>query len=312
MIRALHEGLGIPAEVLIRTASSRESPEAVKPAVPDWSRMPIKEMARRGWISVKRGLIGSEGPLLAEQFVMSAAALGGATGYRRSVHERAKNASDPEALLAWTSRALLLASACRTERYKVESLTEEFLTKVARLSSAPNGPARARDLLAFTGIPLVFEEHLEKTYLDGCSFLLKDGRPGIALTLRYDRLDNFWFTLLHELSHVLRHVSEEKPLFVDDIQDATAKDADEREADHLAGEALLPRRIWNRSEASRAPSRPAIGALASELSIHPAIIVGRIHRDSKDYRLFRDMVGQGEVSRILGVGKFAGGEDDPH
>lgn len=300
MIRALHEGLGIPAEVLIRISLPRETAEPVKLAKPDWSRMPVKEMAKRGWISVRQELMGTDGPGIAEQFVISAAALG-AAGYRRSLHERAKNASDPEALVAWTSRALFLASACKTENYKAGSLSEEFLTRVARLSSVPNGPARARDLLAFTGIPLVFEKPLPQTFLDGCSFLLKDGRPGIALTLRYDRLDNFWFTLLHELSHILRHISEEKPLFVDDVEAGTPTDADEREADQLAGEALIPRSAWRRSEACRAPSKNAVVELARELSIHPAMVVGRIHRETRNYKAFRDLLGQDEVSKVLGI-----------
>ncbi|NJL20730.1 MAG: hypothetical protein HC895_07860 [Leptolyngbyaceae cyanobacterium SM1_3_5] len=58
--------------------------------------------------------------------------------------------------------------------------------------------------------------HLPQTYLDGAALLLPDGTPVVALTLRYDRIDNFWFVLLHELGHILlpagpRRVSPHEP-----------------------------------------------------------------------------------------------------
>ena len=64
----------------------------------------------------------------------------------------------------------------------------------------------------------------------------KDGKPVIGLTLRYDRLDNFWFSLMHELAHVARHLDVEKS-FYDDFDTESKKDPVEDEADKLASEA---------------------------------------------------------------------------
>ena len=66
------------------------------------------------------------------------------------------------------------------------------------------------EYLAHSGIPLVVEPHLPQTYLDGAAFLLPAGRPVIGLTLRYDRLDNFWFVLFHELAHVVKHLRKDR------------------------------------------------------------------------------------------------------
>src|SRR3546814_7105056 len=60
-------------------------------------------------------------------------------------------------------------------------------------------------MLNSAGVRVVVERHLPKTYLDGAAMLL-DGKDAIiALTLRHDRLDNFWFVLFHELGHIVRH-----------------------------------------------------------------------------------------------------------
>ncbi len=67
------------------------------------------------------------------------------------------------------------------------------------------------------GIHLILVSHLPKTYLDGAAMLMPNGTPVIGLTLRHDRVDNFWFTLLHELAHVARHLSEKEPIIVDDL-----------------------------------------------------------------------------------------------
>ena len=83
---------------------------------------------------------------------------------------------------------------------------DRWLPTLVALTRRADGPKRARDLLASKGIVLVTEEHLSGTYLDGAAMLTDDGRPVIGVTLRYDRLDNFWFVLLHELGHVFLHL----------------------------------------------------------------------------------------------------------
>ena len=94
----------------------------------------------------------------------------------------------------------------------------DFLTQVARLSWSDDGPRAAQEFLAQHGIPLVIERHLPRTYLDGAALRLGDGRPVVALTLRYDRIDGFWFCLLHELAHVGRHLDRDAgTAFIDDL-----------------------------------------------------------------------------------------------
>ena len=110
---------------------------------------------------------------------------------------------DTHALMAWTAWAIHEAeSASPAKEFKPNDVDESLLNRVAKLSAADSGPLDARDFLGRHGIALVTAEHLPKTYLDGA--LIYGSFPIIALTLRHDRLDSFWFTLLHELAHLLQ------------------------------------------------------------------------------------------------------------
>ena len=122
-----------------------------------------------------------------------------------------------------------------------------------------------------------------------------DGFPVIGLTLRYDRLDNFWFVLLHELAHVTRHLTKANHQeFVDDLG-LEPDSAPERDADQSAREALVPTDLWEASEASYNPSPMTVIALAHQIGVHPAIVAGRARHENGNYRLLSQLVGTGEV-----------------
>ena len=77
---------------------------------------------------------------------------------------------------------------------------------------------------------VVVESGLPGMSVDGASLHTSAAGPVLALTLRYDRLDNFWFTLLHELGHIAMHLSEPSDeVFVDSFEN-TIDDEQEAEA----------------------------------------------------------------------------------
>jgi HTH-type transcriptional regulator/antitoxin HigA len=131
--------------------------------------------------------------------------------------------------------------------------------------------------------------------LDGAAILLMKDRPIIGMTLRYDRLDNFWYTLVHELAHVALHFDSDKTQFIDDLDIDAKNDVKEREADELAREILVPSSAWTQSPASRQRSADAALHLAKRLNIHPAIVAGRMRHHWKAYRLLNNLVGHGNV-----------------
>jgi HTH-type transcriptional regulator/antitoxin HigA len=113
----------------------------------------------------------------------------------------------------------------------------------------------------------------------------------VALTLRYDRVDNFWFTLMHELAHVALHLDDAR-VFIDDLDSTGEVDAIESAADALASEALIPAEDWNKTEIMTAAD---IHNLARKLHISPAVVAGRWQREMGSYRKFAKLLGRDQV-----------------
>jgi HTH-type transcriptional regulator/antitoxin HigA len=109
--------------------------------------------------------------------------------------------ADNYALTAWRIRVSLIAMEQKVPKYQKGTATQDFVRDLVRLSYLDNGPLLAKEFLLKNGIHFVVEKHLKHTHLDGAAIKLPDGSPLVAVTLRYDRLDNFWLTLSHELAH---------------------------------------------------------------------------------------------------------------
>lgn len=193
---------------------------------------------------------------------------------------------DSHALLVWRATVIHKARRLKLEgKYHKDVITMEWLRELAKLSSFEKGPLLAQEYLSKAGIALVFEEHYKKTYLDGAAML--DGeRPIVGLTLRYDRLDNFWFALLHELMHIKEHLINGNIFIADNLDDKQRTDAAfEEEADRGARDALIPPEDWQRAAFGSAPDTRAVKAFAKSIRISPTIVAGRIRREQHNYRL---------------------------
>ena len=305
MARALHEHLGIPAEVLLQ----KQGTTADQPVDElQWHRFPLKEMAKRKWIPSVPDLMARAEDLIrdlihrAGGWQVASAAL-----YRKNDHLRTNAKTDLHALHAWCWQVLATANANPPDAAHVPgTVTLEFLRQVARLSWSEDGPRAAREFLGQHGIPLVIERHLPRTYLDGAALRLGDGRPVVALTLRYDRIDSFWFCLLHELAHVGRHLDRAAgTAFIDDLSlrrpEHGLEDEREAEADEWAAEALIPSAEWEASPVREHPTPLGVTSLAHHLQVHPATVAGRIRYERQDYRLLSQFVGTGQVRQQFGI-----------
>ena len=123
--------------------------------------------------------------------------------------------------------------------------------------------------------------------------MLDGDRPVVALTLRHDRLDNFWFALLHELVHVKEHLRPDRDFIADNLEDKIHQQTkEEREADEGAREVLIPRSEWLASDLRSSPTMDAALALADKLRIHPTIVAGRVRYESGNWRLLSSIKGE--------------------
>jgi HTH-type transcriptional regulator/antitoxin HigA len=228
--------------------------------------------------------------------------------FRQGKSARYNSKMDTYALMAWCIRVLALARENPLKnKYKKGSLKPSTLQEIARLSYFENGPLLAKEYLEKQGIYLIVVPHLPKTYLDGAAILMPDGTPVIGLTLRHDRIDNFWFCLLHELAHVAKHLTESDRIIIDDLDlrrhDAESEDKNEKEADEMTRDGLIPKKVWERNPIKGKVTAAKVYALAEQLKIHPAIIAGRVRYEQNNYKLLSKFVGRKQVRGLFEVGQ---------
>jgi HTH-type transcriptional regulator / antitoxin HigA len=261
-----------------------------------WSRLPIKEMVKRGWLN----LAPRQSPVEAvRNFFVHAAGPQFATALHRK-KVRAGNVPNEFALLAWQARVLDVAHRLHeADAIKPFELNDTWLADLTRLTRRKDGPRRARDLLAARGVTLVIERHLPGTYLDGAAMLSAFSQPVVALTLRYDRLDNFWFVLFHELAHVFLHLMQGLRFDFFDEEEGDKTDRLEKEADDFALNTLIPPSAWEQCLSRFVLTEEAVLTDAENLGIDASIIAGRIRKERNDYTLLTRLVGQDAVRKQL-------------
>jgi HTH-type transcriptional regulator/antitoxin HigA len=172
--------------------------------------------------------------------------------------------------LCWYQMARYSAGKFRVSAYD-ENALKQLTVELYRFTDLEGGVEQFIEALNGVGIKFFILSHLSRTYLDGASFL--DGKnPVIVYSLRYNRIDHFWFTVAHEISHILRHLKE-GDFYLDDL-DFMGMDV-EKEADLTASRML---KVYEILEFFRGKMRyismTQIDACRKALHIHPAIIVG--------------------------------------
>lgn len=296
MIRSLHKNLGISAEVLLHQSGATlpETPDDI-----DWSKFPVKEMANLGWIEKSSGLVEKAEEIMRDLINRA----GGLDALSPALYRKNDSSkTNPYALQAWCYQLLVEADKVKLSKaYKPGVITPEIARQLVNLSLFSTGPKLAQDFLGRHGIHVIYLPHLPRTHLDGAALLLPNGTPAIGLTIRYDRLDNFWFCLCHELAHVVLHLHPgSKNGFIDDLNlKRNEEDFQEIEADEWAKNVLVPTQEWEENKILENPTSSNVTFLSHKLQIHPAIIAGRIRKELNNYRLLNHFVGNGEVRKIF-------------
>jgi HTH-type transcriptional regulator/antitoxin HigA len=255
-----------------------------------YAELPLREMASRGWLKLHESVADLEAevagylglPVLPEPPRLAA---------------RLRGSSARPALtyaqLAWLRRAEVLAhnqtGIAPWRDDQLEPLACELADHMRLAEDAAHVPAT----LARWGVRFVCLRHLPKTYLDGAAFWLAEG-PVVALTLRYDRIDAFWFTLMHELAHLAEGRSEAcLDQLEDGVEDAAPADPHEEAANRLASRWLLAPEAFADFAARTSPrfSRASIEAFAAGQGRHPGIVLGRLQREGVvPYRNLRGLL----------------------
>jgi HTH-type transcriptional regulator/antitoxin HigA len=275
---------------------------SVDPSV--WSNFPITEMYKRGWFEDFSGSL-AEAKKAAPQLVPSFLAATGADYLMPAMHRksvRSKGNVLEAAFTAWEARVRTLAEQNPPEaEFDPKFISDEWIGALRAMSVEPDGVSRTVDHLRDIGISLIVERHLPGTLLDGAALCSIRKRAIVAMTLRHDRLDNFWFTLFHELGHLKLHIGTGKFAAIFDDTEAPADSDVEDEADLFAQEALIPTDNWKLAASRFARTERSVLVDAKRFGVGPAVIAGRIRREARNYTLLPGLVGSGEVRRRFGL-----------
>lgn len=300
MIRALHQGLGIPAEVLLQ----EEGKELPEPRY-KLKEYPFTEMFAEGYFSFFNGALQDAKDAKEEILERFFSVFQGLTFEKAMTRSSAARHTDEFALEAWQARALSLAEERELPPYSHGDLTEEDIKYMVKLSAFEKGPQLAREFLEKHGIPLITLKHLKHTYLDGACFKSPSGRPVIVMSLRHDREDNFWFTLVHEIAHLFLHLNKNNFAFFDETETdhdrSESSDPMEKEANDFASRILIPEDEWKlwRKQNSGIVKKSEIQLFANRLGISPSIVAGRLRWETGDYVKYADMLGSKTVKKLF-------------
>lgn len=296
MIKNIEEGLGIPASILVGSSVEKRSKR--------WSSKTLTIMAQRGYfgqdyteLEPKKILaMGLLKMLFSRQSLASTALL-------RQTNYRDISNIDKYHMEAWTNKvlgeALQSINNDNVPAFDKSNLSEERLSELFKLSAESNGVDKVISTLKKLGIVVVIEPHLPSTRLDGAT-LFTDNNVVIGLTLRFDRLDNFWFTLAHELAHAYLHSESAYSAFFDQLFNEGAEISQlESEADALAGELLIPANIWKTSPLRYGSTPTLVKIFAARIGVHPSVVAGRIRHDSKEWSVYSDIVNDEKVRHLF-------------
>jgi HTH-type transcriptional regulator / antitoxin HigA len=299
---SLSELFGVSADLLLQLQKNYELAQARLLTVDDPDRpsrahifgnLPIAEMMKRGWINVDNM---RNVPLVEKEI---ARFFGSASTREIEIlpHAAKKTAvfgGVSPVQLAWLYRIKEIAGEMMVARYS-PSAVKESIAKLKPLLMSPEAARKVPRILAECGIRFVIVEALSGSKIDGACLWLNETSPVIGVSFRYDRIDNFWFVLRHELEHVLQLHGQTAIMLDAELEGDRAGIGEnvaneERIANRAAAEFCVPSRSLESFVARKSPifrERDIIG-FANTLGIHPGLAAGQLQRRIDRYELFRN------------------------
>jgi HTH-type transcriptional regulator / antitoxin HigA len=257
---------------------------------------PVKEMVKRNWIEP------SNDWCVIEKQVCAFLEIPSLNEEPKAFAHAAKKSSPDEpaspAQAAWLRRAKKLARGVQAAKFSDESFADA-VRSIRRLMENPEDVRQVPKVLAAAGIRFLVVENIAHAKMDGACFWLNNQTPVIAMGMRYDRIDNFWYVLTHEMGHV----SKRDGVNGDPVWDANLVGEDavpfeqksemEKQADLFAQRTLIDQATIEHWIARTSPlySKAKVLAFARMNHVHPAIVLGQLqHRKEVDWSHSREIL----------------------
>jgi HTH-type transcriptional regulator/antitoxin HigA len=292
----LEETFGVKAELFLdqqktydlaiaRLSSRPNHSRALRAAL--YTSIPIADMIGRGWLSVSdirdKALEVELLRFFGENRVEDIETLPHAAKKTKVSSEISPKQ------LAWLYRVKQIASEMHPEKYSQSKFTEA----IDRFKDLRNDPMEVRKvpkLLNDAGVRFVVVEGLPGGQIDGVCFWMRDNEPVIGMSIRFDRIDNFWFVLRHECAHVLHGHGKKIAMIDSDLaMSDSAPSAEERIANEEASEFCVPVEQMKSFYLRKKPffTETDVLSFAKRIKTHPGLVVGQLQRLSNQYDLHR-------------------------
>lgn len=244
-----------------------------------YGKFPVREMLRRGWIRATESIDVLE-QRFCEFFDIPQMDAQPALNHYAKKTDVTLDVTPLQ--LAWLFRVRSMATQQVIPPYSRQKLLSA-VDKLKALLLAPEEARHAPRILAEAGVRLVLVESISGSRMDGACFWLAEDKPVIGMTLRFDRIDNFWFVLRHEIEHVLQEDGRTSGnLIIDSDVGAEEEELSECElrANAAGAEFCVPSDMLENFVARVQPyfSEQKVLAFAARINVHPGLVVGQLQR----------------------------------
>ncbi len=292
MAKSLGKAFDVPADFFLNLQKAYELSQALEPS-PDVAiraklqgTYPVREMIKRGWIE------DSDAEIIESQLTQFFGVTDSASiPYlaHAAKKTRYEDKEIPPAQLAWLFRVKQIAKAISVPAFSTKKL-QAAVSQLLPLLYSPDEARHVPKVLNDAGVRLIFVEKLPQANIDGVCFWLDHLSPVIGMSLRFDRIDNFWFVLRHEIEHILRGDGKSSEIF-DSLEGETASpessslSIEELEANRAAANFCAPAEKLDSFMLRKKPYyyEKDVLALSQTLLRHPGLVVGQMQHKLKDY-----------------------------
>lgn len=255
--------------------------------------LPVSDMIKRGWL---KGITDIRQPdvekALCRFFGVSAVNEIEILPHAAKKTDVAEQSTPSQ--LAWLYQVRRIAKEMLVAKYSLAS-AESAVNKLKPLLGSPEAARKVPRILQDSGIRFVIVESLPGAKIDGVCFWLNDHAPVIGLSIRHDRIDNFWFVLRHELEHVLRGHGRTAAMLDTNLEGEKASTGpqvpeEERIANEAAADFCVPQKQLQKFIRLKGPffAERDIRGFAATYKIHPGLVAGQLQNQTGRYELFRN------------------------
>jgi HTH-type transcriptional regulator / antitoxin HigA len=297
----LEELFEVPADRFLSLQKTLDLAQARIVAQPDPMRavrallygdLPVAEMIERGWLKAENV---RDTPAV-ERELMRFFGVNRLEDIEILPHAARKTNGDTSATpaqIAWLYRVRSIADNMLAPKYSRERLSSS-LPKLRETMIAPEETRKVSRILTESGVRFILVESLTSAKIDGVCLWLNEHSPVIALSMRFDRIDNFWFVLRHEIEHVLQGHGQSAAALDTDLEGERAGTGpsvseEERIANQAAADFCVPQVKLESFIARKSPlfTEADLRGFARILRVHPGVVAGQLQHKTGRFHIFR-------------------------